>query len=131
MTAAVATQPHVHADEYQRALERAVRANVVVLERGTQPDGAPFVTTTSASHPGATHTVRAYPGRVACDCATQRGICMHVALAQAEWMADEAEASGDEWVWNTTPRGRALAIFDDTRARWANEEAWQAFFAAL
>src|SRR5260221_14663573 len=86
-----------HEDEYQRALERAVRLGVVVLERGTLADGTPFVSTSSASRPGATHLVRSYPGHISCDCATQHGLCMHRALAQAELAADEAERTGDEW----------------------------------
>jgi len=134
MTAAVATQPYDHADEYQRALERAVKVGVVVLERGTQPDGMPFVTTSSASRPGATHTVLALADRVRCDCAAPAArFCTHRALAYAEWAADEAERSGDEWTWRPTPKGRALAIGEEiaARAAWAREEAWQAFWATL
>ena len=133
MTTATA-QAVDHADEYQRALERAVRLGVVVLERGTLPDGVPFVVTTSASRPGATHTVRSYPGRITCDCAARADrLCTHRALAYAEWAADEAERTGDEWGWRPTPKGRALAIGEEiaARAAWAREEAWQAFFAAL
>ncbi len=116
-----------------RALERAVRAHVEVIARGTLADGTPFVTTSSASRPGATHTVRAYlGGRITCDSASRADrMCTHRALAQAEWAADEAERSGDEVGWRPTPKGRALAIFDDQRARWANEEAWMAFWATL
>src|SRR5258707_15261154 len=122
-----------HADEYQRALERAVKASVVVVERGTLPDGTPFVTTTSASRPGATHLMRSYPGHISCDCATQYGLCMHRALAQAEWAADEAARTGAERGWRPTPKGRALAIGEEigARAAWAREEAWQAFWATL
>ncbi len=112
-----------HAGEYQRALERAVRLRVEVLERGRLPDGTPFVRTTSASHPGAIHTVLAFPGRIRCDCATQQGLCMHRALAQAEWAADEVERTGDEWGWRPTPKGRALAIGEEVAARAALEAA--------
>ncbi len=56
---------------------------------------------------------------------------MHKALAQAEWEADEAERTGEEWGWRPTPKGLALAIFDAQRARWANEEAWASFWATL
>ncbi|HEX9412405.1 MAG TPA: hypothetical protein VF916_02790 [Ktedonobacterales bacterium] len=135
MTAAVATQPYDHADEYQRALERAVKVGVVVLERGTLPDGTPFVATTSASHPGQAHLVRAYPGgRVTCDCAAPSArLCMHRALASAEWAGDEAERTGDEWTWRPTPKGRALAIGEEiaARAAWAREEYWAEVWASL
>ncbi len=115
--------------------ERAVKGGVVVIARGTTPGGVSFVTTTSASHVGTTHTVRAYPGgRITCDCASRADrLCTHRALAYAEWAADEAERSGDEWTWRPTPKGRALAIGEEiaARAAWAREEAWQAFWATL
>jgi hypothetical protein len=123
-----------HEDEYQRALERAVRLGVVVLERGTLADGVPFVSTTSASHPGKAHLVRAYPGRITCDCASRRDqLCTHRALASAEWAADEAERTGDEWGWRPTPKGRALAIGEEiaARAAWAREEYWAEVWASL
>ena len=49
-----------HEHEYLRALERAVCLGVVVLARGTLADGTPFVITSTASRPSATHTVLAY-----------------------------------------------------------------------
>ncbi|HEX9413957.1 MAG TPA: hypothetical protein VF916_10685 [Ktedonobacterales bacterium] len=121
-----------HAEEHLRALERAVKASVVVLERGTLADGVRFVLTSSASRPGATHTVRAVARRISCDCASHRDrLCTHRALAQAEWAADEAERTGEQCGWHPTPKGRALAIFDDQRERWAREECWQAFWTTL
>src|SRR5260221_11189661 len=94
-----------HESEQMRALERAVRAGVVVLERGTLADGTPFVITSSASRPAATHTVLALPDRIRCDCAAPAArLCTHRALAYAEWAADEAEASGETVGWRPTPK---------------------------
>ena len=134
MATAVAQTAPSPESEHLRALERAVRAHVEVINRGTMPDGTLFVLTSSASRPGATHTVRAVAGHIICDCASHRDrLCTHRALAQAEWAADEAERTGDEWGWRPTPRGRAWAIGEEiaARAAWAREEYWMAFWATL
>src|SRR5260221_12117013 len=124
MATAVAQTAQSPENEHLRTLERAVRLGVVVIERGTLPDGVPFVTTTSASRPGATHTVLALPDRLRCDCAAPSArLCMHRALASAEWEADEAERTSDEWGWRPTPKGRALAIGEEIAARAALEAA--------
>ncbi len=125
MATAVAQTAQSLESDHLRALERAVKVGVVVLERGTQPDGMPFVTTSSASRPGATHTVLALADRVRCDCAAPAArFCTHGALAYAEWMADQAERTGETVGWRPTPKGRALAIGEEIAARapWAREE---------
>jgi hypothetical protein len=132
-TAVAQTAPSLES-EHLRALERAVRAQVVVLERGMMPGGVSFDITSSASRPGATHTVRAVAGHISCDCASHRAqLCTHRALAYAEWAADEAERTGEVWTWRPTAKGRALAIGEEiaARAAWAREEAWMAFWATL